>query len=114
MARFIVSLTSPPGRRFPAQTHELMQLFGITNGRWPAAGCKLRFIQDIAVHVLPIDHVALRNPNGTKARKHRVIAACPDCGVAVSAGRLQQHKCAPKRKRRSRHNAILPRDISKE
>lgn len=95
MARFIASESNP---LWPAQEWELRKLFGV-GGKWPKEGCKLRFIQGIAVHVLPADHVSLRRTDGRKSSTHRVIAACPDCGVAVSAGRLRQHKCNTKRPR---------------
>lgn len=90
MARFIASAHNP---NWPAQEPELRQLFGVTGGKWPAQGCKARFIQGIWVHVLPSDHVALRRADGKRNSAHRVIAACPECGKAVSAGRLKQHKC---------------------
>lgn len=95
MARFIASESNP---LWPAQEHELRKLFGV-GGKWPKEGCKLRFIQGIAVHVLPADHVSLRKGPGVAGKRqvaHRCIAACPDCGKAVSAGRLRQHKCGSK------------------
>ncbi len=90
MARFIASAANP---LWPAHEHELRALFGVKGGKWPKAGCPVRFIQGIAVHVLPSDHVSLRRADGKRNSSHRVIAACPDCGKAVSAGRLRQHKC---------------------
>ncbi len=92
MARFIASESNP---LWPAQEAELRRLFGV-GGKWPKEGCKLRFIQGIAVHVLPADHISLRKGPGVAGKRqvaHRCIAACPDCGKAVSAGRLRQHKC---------------------
>lgn len=102
MARFIASASNP---LWPAQEAELRALFGVKGGKWPKAGCPVRFIQGIAVHVLPSDHVSLRRGPGVASKRqvaHRCIAACPDCGKAVSAGRLRQHKCdaRPRRGRR--------------
>jgi hypothetical protein len=95
MARFIASARNP---LWPAQEAEMRSLFGV-GSKWPKEGCKLRFIQGIAVHVLPADHISLRKGPGVAGKRqvaHRVIAACPDCGKAVSAGRLRQHKCGSK------------------
>jgi hypothetical protein len=85
-----------PGSNCPAQEHHLRTMFGITGGKWPAQGCKPREIQGIMVHVLPTDHASLINLATGKKRsraQHRCIAACPECGAQVSAGRLQQHRC---------------------
>lgn len=101
MARFTIDSPKYPGRR-QADAADMLQLFGVKGSKWPDAGCPLRFIQGIAVHVLPKDHVSLQGKPGRKNSKHRVIAACPACGVAVSAGRLHQHKCTTKRPRRRR------------
>lgn len=95
MARFIRSGRNP---RWGMQNDELMREFGIEGGKWPAEGCKPRQIQGIWVHVLPADHKSLRKTdrhgNPRKSSTHRAIAACPDCGRAMSVGRLHQHKCS--------------------
>lgn len=96
MARFIVSASSPAGRRWPAHESEIRALFGVTGGKWPAQGCPVREIQGILVHVLPADHASLLRADGKRKSRaqHRCLAACPDCGAVVSAGRLHQHKCS--------------------
>lgn len=91
MARFIESVKYP-GRN--AHSSEIFQMFGVKGTKWPDAGMPVRFFQGIAVHVLPVDHLSLDKKPGVKSSKHRVIAACPDCGKAMSAGRLHQHVCA--------------------
>lgn len=90
--RFIASPSNP---KYAAQEHELRAMFGVTGPRWPKQGCPARQIQGIWVHVLPADHISLLGPDGKKARRaqHRCIAACPECGAQVSAGRLAQHRC---------------------
>lgn len=93
MSRFIRSPSYP---KHPAQEHELREMFGVKGGKWPRQGCPVRFIQDIAVHVLPYDHESLRHPlkpGKAKRAAHRCIATCPECGATVSAGRLAQHRC---------------------
>lgn len=93
--RFIASARDP---NYPAQEPELRALFGVTGGKWPKQGCPARVIQGIWVHVLPSDHESLRHPlrsGKAKRAQHRCIAACPECGKAVSAGRLAQHRCKP-------------------
>lgn len=93
MSRFIASARNP---EWPAQEPELRELFGVKGGKWPRQGCPARCIQGIWVHVLPIDHESLRHPllpGKAKRAAHRCIAACPDCGATVSAGRLAQHRC---------------------
>ncbi len=91
--RFIASSTNP---RRPAGAYEMLRLFGVKGNKWPDRGCPVRWIQDIAVHVLPIDHESLRHPlkpGKARTRPHRCIASCPECGAAVSASRLAQHRC---------------------
>lgn len=113
MARYIVSPRNHHGFRYPATESDMRALFGVTGPKWPDAGCPARLIQGIWVHVLPINHEHLRkqiDPRTGRARKsskHRCIAACPDCGKAVSAGRLQQHKCDPLTRYRTPEDAEL-------
>ena len=92
--RFIASPRNP---RYAAQEWELRPMFGVTGHRWPKQGCPARCIQGIWVHVLPVDHESLRHPlkpgRAKRGHGHRCIAACPECGATVSAGRLAQHDC---------------------
>jgi hypothetical protein len=94
--RFIRSPRNPDR---PATAIEMMRLFGVTGSKWPNRGCPARCIQDVWVHVLPIDHESLRGPMGSKARRaqHRCIASCPSCGATVSASRLAHHICTSAR-----------------
>lgn len=79
---------------------DMFELLGVKGSKWPDAGVPARLVQGVWVHVLPVDHVTLHKRDGKKGSKHRVIAACPTCGVAVSAGRLFQHICETKRRGR--------------
>lgn len=87
-----------PGRE--ANTTDMLLLLGVTKQKWPDKGVPARCVQGIWVCVLPVDHVQLGKQPGVRSVKHRVIAACPDCGKAVSAGRLRQHVCNSTRARR--------------
>lgn len=96
MARFI---RSPHNSRYQASSSEMFALFGLPGqSKWPAQGMPMREIQGIQVWVnpAPVKEVWVNGVSRrVKSSTHRVMAACPDCGRVMSAGRMHQHKCPP-------------------
>lgn len=81
---------SYPNRR--ADSDAVRQLLGLPpKAKLPDAGLPGQVIQGVTVWVAPAVNHMFRRGGGL----HRVLCLCPDCGHAMSVGRLQQHRCAP-------------------
>lgn len=100
MTHFYIPHPEYPARK--AWAGVVKTLLGI-QGALPAGGTTPRVIGVVQVNPdgtkLPTDARVWVEPlRGTapangKRHTHRVMAACPHCNVAVSAGRLAQHRC---------------------
>ena len=73
-----------------ASSRELMEMLGYPDGRVPVLGHTRITIQGIEVWITSL-LAAQRTRTRVTAKPHRVMALCPVCGKAMSAGRLQQH-----------------------
>jgi hypothetical protein len=91
-----VSLTNP---NWNAQSRDMMRKLGVVGQYWPDAGMSPRMVDGIKVWVTPRAEKANRALGIKKSSTHRVMCECPGCGLAMSAGRLFQHKCDAKRRR---------------
>jgi|WetSurMetagenome_2_1015567.scaffolds.fasta_scaffold611830_1 hypothetical protein len=73
-----------------AHSSQVMEMLGLNRkGKLPDDGMPPRVIQGITVWVNP----RIIRSDGRKSSTHRVMAACPNCGRTMSAGRLHQHTC---------------------
>lgn len=85
-----------PGRN--AHSSEMRELLGLgAKGKLPVGSMPKRLIQGIEVWVEPQTDLGTCQRWGktvkVKSSAHRVMARCPCCGEAMSAGRLHQHVC---------------------
>jgi hypothetical protein len=83
-------------RGWNAQNPEMLRLLGLpAKAKLPEAGMAPRYIQGIKVWINPIPEgpPCPRRLNPGTVRPHRIMAQCPLCAKAVSAGRLFQHVC---------------------
>lgn len=106
MPRFIISNEARRhGIERPASSHEVNVMLGLREKeKLPREGMPPRELQGIRVWVTPLPG----RPKGSRWKRstHRVLAECPDCRQVVSVGRLAQHECHKKpRKRRVRQCA---------
>lgn len=100
MKYMFVSLSNP---NWNAHTPDMMKKLGVVGTKWPDAGIEPRMVDGIKVWVLP---KAAKQESWERKHgcTHRVMCACPGCGMEMSAGRLHQHRChskySPSQKRR--------------
>lgn len=81
--------------QYPAHSSQVMRHLGLDpKGKLPEDGMPPRKIDGIRVWVeplLPKDERRARDRKFMATRPHRVMAECPLCYKAMSAGRLPQH-----------------------
>lgn len=87
-----------------ALSSAMQLLLGVTNGKYPAEGLPPRIVQGVKVWVEPLPPA---QPGQKKRSTHRVKCECPKCGHVMSAGRMHQHKCDARNRRRAGIAAII-------
>lgn len=80
-----------PGRpSWNAQSGDVRELLGLARRSKLPESLPAQMVQGVKVWIVTREEAQVFSK---AKRPHRVMAACPQCGAHLSAGRLFQHKC---------------------
>jgi len=93
-----------PGKYRYADAHDIYKLLGLKTSKLPAEGMPEQMIHGVRVYVRPLTcPVEQSGWNGRHMRRNwqglRVMAVC-ECGQHLAVGRLHQHRCEKKGRKR--------------